>query len=258
MNFWKSNEQIFINNCNNKIIAHGLIFGCSWFSSKYDKYLCFDMINKDKLKYDYVSETGETLLMCTCRNGIKDASLELLKKNKIKLNSVNDHNFTALYYACMNNMRIVALELIKTGESNLDYECREPYVYPQSALIEAHKKEMKDVVIEIIKRARIIGAYNSMYLFANILKNTDMIESIESLHLTSKKIKDIGNLRKLQYLTIKSVTNIEGIHLLKELKILKIIRKYDGPSLIVKKNNKIQRRIDKLKKINPSVQIKFI
>ena len=263
MNFWKTNEQIFIDNCNNKNIESSLIFGFC-INYKYDQNICFEMINKDKIKYDYVNKNGETLLMCACKNGISNVSLELLRKNKycknkIKLNRVNNYNFTALWYACMNNMSTVALELIKTGESNLDYECGEPYVYPQSALIKAYQNKMKDVVIEIIKNIRKLGMYNSTFLFTKILKNTDMIELIESLHLNTDKIKDIGNLRKLQYLTIiQSEINIEGIHLLKELKILKIVRLYHDPMLKLKINDKFQRRINKLKKINPIVEIQYI
>lgn len=72
--------------------------------------------------------------------------------------------------------------------------------------------------------------------------------SMRKLNLSGcKKVKDIGYLRKLEELTI--TTEIRDIHLLINLKKLSINKDC---------NNIMKRRINKLKKINPDVEIIFI
>lgn len=79
------------------------------------------------------------------------------------------------------------------------------------------------------------------------LKDISMLQNLKELTLYGcKKINYIGELINLKKLKLN--TYIEGIHLLKNLKKL----------IIYENNNKISRRINKLKKINLDLDVIFI
>lgn len=79
------------------------------------------------------------------------------------------------------------------------------------------------------------------------LKDISMLQNLKELTLYEcKKINYIGELINLKKLKLH--TYIEGIHLLKNLKKL----------IIYENNNKISRRINKLKKINLDLDVIFI
>lgn len=80
------------------------------------------------------------------------------------------------------------------------------------------------------------------------IKNIGELNSIETLNLINSKVSDIGNLINLKELIIS--TDINGIQFLKNLKLLSITTRecYE----------KMKRRINKLKKINPNLKIQII
>jgi len=84
----------------------------------------------------------------------------------------------------------------------------------------------------------------NQYVKINDVHNLEKIYSLDIRHCPD--IKDIGTLRELKKLIINEY--VEGIHLLKELEILVLNNK-----LI--KYSKMERRIKKLKQINPIIKI---
>ncbi len=109
-----------------------------------------NIIKENKLKLDSVDASGETALMYSIKNKLKDIALEILKTGKSNPEHADKDGRTALIYAIIYNLSEVAIEIIKTGKSNSEKADK----HGITALIYAISWKLPEVVTEIIKTGK--------------------------------------------------------------------------------------------------------